>query len=169
MASNQRCCWRRVPEECPAEVRDLIQHCLSLEPSQRPTAMQVYDRLHNSQKAPLADQVTLFPSHDPHAVLGVTLQSLWSPRSMCELAVRLCFARSEVLHHRAAAGKRGLVQMQGLLQGRGCHTASACQPLTVPRRAACTACIGNMMQGGTRRACIGCAICELEGLRSEGP
>jgi serine/threonine protein kinase len=39
----------RVPEECPQEVADLMMECLRLEPSQRPTASQVVQRLDSGQ------------------------------------------------------------------------------------------------------------------------
>ncbi|KAL4452700.1 hypothetical protein ABPG75_008362 [Micractinium tetrahymenae] len=35
----------RVPEECPQEVADLMMECMRLDPSQRPTAQQVMQRL----------------------------------------------------------------------------------------------------------------------------
>lgn len=35
------CCARRVPEECPQEVADLIAACMSSSPEQRPTAEQI--------------------------------------------------------------------------------------------------------------------------------
>ena len=38
-------------------MRDLVQHCLSLDPGARPTSMQVYDRLNSSPKGPGPDQV----------------------------------------------------------------------------------------------------------------
>eukprot|EP00887_Chlorella_sp_A99_P005875 scaffold1.g5875.t1 len=41
----------RVPEECPKEVRDLILVCLEPDPGERPTAVQLVDRL---QQAPAA-------------------------------------------------------------------------------------------------------------------
>ncbi|KAI7843034.1 hypothetical protein COHA_003366 [Chlorella ohadii] len=38
-----------VPDECPQEMSDLMMECLSLEPSQRPTASQVVRRLENGR------------------------------------------------------------------------------------------------------------------------
>ena len=35
----------RVPEECPAKVRDLMLECLEARPSLRPSAVQVVERL----------------------------------------------------------------------------------------------------------------------------
>ena len=35
----------RVPDECPAEVTALIQECMAMEPSARPTAQQLLRRL----------------------------------------------------------------------------------------------------------------------------
>lgn len=35
----------RVPEECPAEVRALMLECLETRPSQRPSALQLVERL----------------------------------------------------------------------------------------------------------------------------
>ena len=35
----------RVPEECPQEVADLIQHCTAFDPTQRPTALVVMQEL----------------------------------------------------------------------------------------------------------------------------
>ena len=43
-----RCC-RRVPSECPSEVRDVILRCLEPNPADRPTAVQLLEWL---QQAP---------------------------------------------------------------------------------------------------------------------
>lgn len=44
--SSRRCLLlRRVPEECPEEVRQLILECLDSRPSLRPSALQLVERL----------------------------------------------------------------------------------------------------------------------------
>ena len=41
----------RVPEECPQWVADLIEDCRALEPTKRPTARVVYQRLQAGARA----------------------------------------------------------------------------------------------------------------------
>ncbi|KAI7842043.1 hypothetical protein COHA_004243 [Chlorella ohadii] len=41
----------KVPEECPQEVADLISQCMSLDPSERPTAQQLMQRLQDLHKS----------------------------------------------------------------------------------------------------------------------
>eukprot|EP00891_Asterochloris_glomerata_P004533 jgi/Astpho2/4533/Aster-00122 len=42
----------RVPEECPAEIRDLIEDCTERPPAERPTANQAYHRIKVSPDSP---------------------------------------------------------------------------------------------------------------------
>lgn len=42
----------RVPEECPAEVRQLMLECLETRPSRRPTALQIVERLKQAPAQP---------------------------------------------------------------------------------------------------------------------
>lgn len=42
----------RVPEECPAEVEQLIQDCLEEEPEQRPDMKTVFERLKSAANIP---------------------------------------------------------------------------------------------------------------------
>lgn len=48
------CCWGecRVPEECSQDIKALMDRCLSLAPSQRPSAKQVVEALVAAQQAP---------------------------------------------------------------------------------------------------------------------
>ena len=41
----------QVPAECPQEIADLIEHCLSMEPKSRPSARAVFDVISKVQLA----------------------------------------------------------------------------------------------------------------------
>ena len=47
---------RRIPEEVPAEIAQLMYECLDYDPQKRPSAKQIYDRLAASTAAELAQQ-----------------------------------------------------------------------------------------------------------------
>ena len=57
-ADNWDACTRRVPEECPQEVADLIAACRSNSPVPRPTAQEVLEVLQGSGKSGVALNVS---------------------------------------------------------------------------------------------------------------
>ncbi|KAK9803523.1 hypothetical protein WJX73_002438 [Symbiochloris irregularis] len=53
--------WRapRIPEECPQWVADLIEQCMSPDPSKRPTSREVYQRLQSGAQTNLQQQESM--------------------------------------------------------------------------------------------------------------
>ena len=57
----------RVPEQCPADIAQLVRDCMNFEPSQRPTAQEIIDRLQRPAKASMGlNKSYQADEHEPH-------------------------------------------------------------------------------------------------------
>ena len=65
LALNKSLSIRRVPDECPPEVAQLIQDCNQDDPSKRPEMREVYDRLKLAANLPNTPVPTPGPTPGP--------------------------------------------------------------------------------------------------------